>query len=367
MAARFDRLQLALIDASFDALVLIPGPNYRYVSGVDLHHSERLNLLVIPREGRPAALAPNFEAPALEGLDLALYDWRDEEGPRKALGALVQDLGLDGLRLGIEYAEMRYGEAEWLRQAAPECRLTPADAFLTSLRITKDADEIAAMRRAIEITERALAATIETIRPGQSEAEVAAELQIQLFRAGSEGNAFSPLVVSGARSANPHFGPSDKRLEPGDVLILDCGATWGGYVGDITRCVALEPVPEEVVRIYELCRAANRAGRAAVAPGVSCESVDAAARGVIAAGGYGSHFIHRTGHGIGLETHEPPFIVAGNQTPLTPGMTFTVEPGIYVPGMGGVRVEDNVLVTDGGSECLTTFSRELIRIGGGET
>ncbi|HBY99145.1 MAG TPA: aminopeptidase P family protein, partial [Chloroflexi bacterium] len=260
MRARFDRVRAALDEAPFDALVLIPGPSGRYVSGVALHHSERLNLLVIPRAGRPAALAPTLEAPALEGLDVALYTWRDEEGPDRALRALLRDLRLEDSRLGVESGEMRFGEAERLRSVAPRAHLVPADALLAALRVIKDDAEIAAMRQAIVITERALAATIASLRAGQTEAEVAAELQVQLLRAGSQANAFSPLVVSGARSANPHFGPSSKRLEPGDVVILDCGAVWDGYAGDITRCVALEPVPDEIVAIYDLCRAANAAG-----------------------------------------------------------------------------------------------------------
>lgn len=363
MKARFDRVQAALAEDPFDALVLIPGPNYRYVSGVSLHHSERLNLLVVPPSGRSAALAPRLEAPALEGLDLTLFTWRDEEGPERALRALVRDLKLEDTRLGIEYAQMRCGEAERLRAAVPRARLVPADDLLSSLRLVKDEDEATAMRRAIAITERALAATIATIHPGQTEAEVAAELQVQLLRAGSQASAFNPLVVSGARSANPHFGPSDKPLEPGDVVILDCGATWGGYVGDITRCVALEPVPEEIVVIYDLCRAANAAGREAMAPGVSCEAVDDAARTVIERGGYGPRFIHRTGHGLGLESHEPPYLVAGNRELLQAGMVCTVEPGIYIPDLGGVRVEDDMLVITRGSESLTGFSRDLIRIG----
>lgn len=361
MKPRLDRTQATLAETSLDALVLVPGPNYHYVSGVPLHHSERLNLLVVPRTGRPAALAPRLEAPALEGVDLSLYVWGDEEGPERALQTLAGDLRLEGARLGVEYGQMRVGESEQLRSATG-ATLVPADEVLSSLRVCKDADEVAAMRRAIAITEQALAATVATIRPGQTEAEVAAELQVQLLRAGSQGNAFSPLVVSGARSANPHFGPGDKLLEPGDVVIIDCGAVWNGYAGDITRCVALEPVPDEIVTIYELSRAANAAGRAAVAPGVPCEAIDEAARGVIERGGYGARFIHRTGHGLGLETHEPPYLVAGNSRPLQVGMTFTVEPGIYIPGLGGVRVEDDVLVTADGGESLTTFSQDLIRI-----
>ncbi|MDQ4075407.1 MAG: Xaa-Pro peptidase family protein [Chloroflexota bacterium] len=362
MTNRLETVQAALRETPFDLLVLVPGPNYYYVTGAPLHASERLNFLVLPKQGEPVALAPALEAPYLRPLGLGVYEWRDEEGPVEALHSLVQDLGVGNATAGVEYNVLRYGEAAMLRRAAPQLQLERADGFLSQLRAIKDEAELKALRHAIDVTERGLHRVLEEMRVGQTEREIAGMLRMNLLREGADGIAFGPLVVSGPRSAEAHAGPSDRAIQPGDVIIIDCGATVNHYSGDITRCVAVEPVPEEVERIYSLCRAANEAGRAAVKPGVTGHEVDAAARAVIEEGDYGEYFIHRTGHGLGLEIHEPPFMVAGNNEPLRVGNVFTVEPGIYVPGLGGVRVEDNVVVTQSGGESLTTFPRELIRL-----
>ncbi len=361
---RLTSIQNKLTDSAFDALILVPGPNFYYATGAPLHASERLNLLVIPKVGEPVALAPALEAPYLRPLGIKLYEWRDEQGPKAALEQLISDLLLSYAGVGVEHGVMRFGESELLRLAAPEMRFGRADDFLGKLRGSKDEAELQAIRHAIAVTEQGLQRTIEEIRVGQTEREVAARLQVNLLEAGADTMAFGPLVVSGPRSAEAHAGAGDRAIQAGDTIIIDCGATVNHYSGDITRCVAIEPVPEEIVRIYELCRRANAAGRAAVQPGVTGAEVDAATRAVIEEGGYGEFFIHRTGHGLGLEIHEPPYIVAGNDLPLQVGNVFTVEPGIYLPGLGGVRLEDNMVVTESGGESLTTFPRELVRLSG---
>ncbi|MGB0387701.1 MAG: M24 family metallopeptidase [Ardenticatenaceae bacterium] len=363
MKNRLDMVQEKLASAPFDVLALIPGPNYFYVSGAPLHASERMNLLLLPKEGVPVALAPVLEAPYLRPLGLQVYGWRDEEGPQAALEEMLRDLGVKDATIGVEFGVMRFGEGQRLREAVPGVRFEAADGFLSGLRSCKDEDEIKAIRHAIEVTERGLQRTIDAMRVGQTEREVAAMLQINLLQEGADSMAFGPLVVSGPRSAEPHAGPSDRVIQPGDAIIIDCGATVNHYSGDITRCVAVEPVPKEIEFIYDLCLAANEAGRAIAKAGVSGHQIDLASRTVIDEGDFGEFFIHRTGHGLGLEIHEPPYIVAGNHDPLQIGHLFTVEPGIYLPNFGGVRVEDNIVVTADGCETLTTFPRELIRIG----
>jgi Xaa-Pro dipeptidase len=195
---------------------------------------------------------------------------------------------------------------------------------------------------------------------GMTERAVAALLKIEMLEAGAEGMSFAPLVVAGPNAASPHAGPSDRPIQPGETIVVDCGVTVGGYAADITRTFAIGALEPELARVYEVVRAANEAGRAAVGPGVPAEEVDRVARAVIEESGYGAYFTHRTGHGLGLEVHEPPYIVAGNERPLEPGMTFTVEPGVYLPGQGGVRIEDDVVVTSDGAESLTSFEREFI-------
>jgi Xaa-Pro dipeptidase len=192
-----------------------------------------------------------------------------------------------------------------------------------------------------------------------TERKLASLLTIEMLRAGSEGPAFPPIVVAGPNAASPHATPSDRPIGLGETIIVDCGAVVGGYAADITRTFALGELEPELIRVYETVRAANGAGRAEAKPGMPAEMVDQAARAFIDGAGYGDRFIHRTGHGLGLEVHEPPYIVAGNTRHLEPGMVFTVEPGVYLPGVGGVRIEDDIVVTHGGAESVTSFPREL--------
>jgi Xaa-Pro dipeptidase len=192
---------------------------------------------------------------------------------------------------------------------------------------------------------------------GLTERELAQRLTAEMLDAGADSIAFM-IVVAGPNGADPHAGPSERPLQNGDLLTIDCGAVHSGYIADITRTFAIGAVEDKLREIYELVLQANAAGRAAVRPGVAAQDVDRSARAVIEAAGYGEEFFHRTGHGLGLETHEPPYIVEGNERLLEPGMLFTVEPGIYVGGLGGVRIEDDVVVTPSGAETLTHFPRE---------
>jgi Xaa-Pro dipeptidase len=255
---------------------------------------------------------------------------------------------------------MRVLEARLFEQHAPGSRLVPAGDVLAELRSCKDEHELEQMRRAIAITEAALRSTMDQVSAGMTERAVAALLKIEMLEAGAEGMSFAPLVVAGPNAASPHAGPSDRPIQPGETIVVDCGVTVGGYMADITRTFAIGPLEPELARVYEVVRAANQAGRAAAGPGVPAEQVDRAARAVIEAAGYGAYFTHRTGHGLGLEVHEPPYIVAGNERLLEAGMTFTVEPGIYLPGRGGVRIEDDVVVTPDGAESLTSFTRDFV-------
>jgi len=252
-------------------------------------------------------------------------------------------------------------ELRLLEAAAPRANFVSAEAPLASLRIHKDETEIAAMRKAVAVAQAALLATLPVIQVGMTERQLAAELSLQLLRHGSDPELpFSPIVASGPNSANPHAFPTDRSLSPGDILILDWGASVGGYFSDLTRTFSLGEPDTELVRAGQVVAQANTAARALAAPGVTAEQVDHAARSAIERAGFGEYFIHRTGHGLGLEGHEEPYIRAGNPLPLAPGMTFTIEPGIYLPGRGGVRIEDDIVITPNGSECLSDLPRDLI-------
>jgi Xaa-Pro dipeptidase len=270
---------------------------------------------------------------------------------------------LDGKRVGVEPRRLRLLEYRLLLDAAPEAEFISAEDAVAALRMRKDSGEISAMRKAAEIAQKALQETLPMIKIGMTEREIAAELTLRLLRNGSDSEApFAPIVSGGPNSANPHATPTDRPLQNGDLLVVDWGASYQGYFSDITRTFAIGEAQSEEQKIHQIVQQANSAARAAVRSGITASEVDQAAREVIEAAGYGKYFTHRTGHGLGMEGHEEPYIRNGNAFILEPGMTFTIEPGIYLPGRNGVRIEDDVVVTEQGGESLTNLPRELIQL-----
>ena len=357
-------LQLAA-QSQLDAVAIMPGPNMQYFSGLHFHLSERPTLAIFPLTGQPALICPAFEATKTQRSPIAwqLFTYVDGQEPQEVFHAACHALQLDQSRLGVEAYKMRVLELRLLEKAAYAIKCEPADALIAQLRMIKDADEIAAMRRAIEITEQALDDVLDAVRVGMTERQIANLLTQALLQRGAEGLAFEPLIQSGPNAALPHATAGERVIQSGEVLLLDFGITSDGYNSDITRTFVIGEPAAEIKKIYELVKHANAAGRAAARPGATGQDIDRAARKVIADAGYGQYFTHRTGHGLGLEGHEPPYMVEGNTIPLEVGNTFTVEPGIYVPGLGGVRIEDDVLITENGAESLTTYDRELRVIG----
>ncbi len=367
LARRFARMQVALQHASLDALVLNPGPTMVHASGLVFHLMERPVVFIIPAKGPPALILPEFERTKGEACPLRpiLYSYAEDPASRQAtFEAAARQLGLPGRRLGVEPLRLRVFELRLLEAAAPGAQFASAEDLITGLRVAKDQAEVETMRRAVHAAEAAFRSTVPLIKLGMTERELASELTVQLLRAGSESELpFPPIVASGPNSALPHGVPTDRRLQRGDQLIIDWGATVEGYISDLTRTLAFAPLDPELGRVHAVVLEANRAGRSAARPGLACAEVDRAARQVIDAAGYGPQFTHRTGHGVGMEAHEPPYIRGDNLDLLAPGMTFTVEPGIYLEGRGGVRIEDNVVITPEGAESLSTLDRSLTVIG----
>ena len=362
---RLEKLSELLKRYGLDYLVLVPGANLTYFSGLTMHLSERPTVAFFPAEGRPAIILPALETPRARevipyGVDF--YPYTDEEGHEAAFLRAGDGLKFTDEKVGAEYLNMRILELRRLEQIAPDCHIQAAEFLLPQLRMIKDELELTHMRRAVLITETALQATIEQVEPGQTELEIQNILHIEMLRAGAQGQAFGSIVVSGPRTASPHTSASERAVQPGDLLLFDCGAVYRGYPADITRTFCLGEPDPELAEIYEVVKKANAAARRYAGPGDKAEDIDRVARQVIEQSGYGQYFIHRTGHGLGLQVHEPPYIVSGNDTVLQPGMTFTIEPGIYLPGKGGVRIEDDVLITTEGCESLTTFPRDLMRL-----
>lgn len=349
--------------AGVDAVLLVPGANMRYFTGLDFHLSERPIIAFFTPDGAMSIIIPELEVPRLNArpdLEARAFAWTDTAGYREAFRQAIRDLGLSGKRLGVDGMTMRL--SEWLAflEADPSLAAQPVERDLVRIRAIKTPEEIELMRQAVRLSEKALDNLLAWVQPGLTERQIAARLEDEMTALGSDGKAFETLVQTGPNSALPHGTTTDRVLQADEFLLIDYGGTVQGYPADITRTFCLGAPSAEMQKIYATVLAANEAARAAAGPGVAMGQVDRAAREVIEAAGYGAYFIHRTGHGLGLDTHEPiPQIAAGVEDLLKPGMVFTIEPGIYVPGLGGVRVEDNVVVTEDGLEVLTSYPRQL--------
>jgi Xaa-Pro dipeptidase len=361
--ARQAKLHHILVSAGLDSLILNPGPSLVYLTGLHFHLSERPVLVFFTPAASPIIVLPELEQQKLQHLPYAIQAFPYGEDPSqwgKVFLAAVQAAKLENARNGVEPRQLRLLEYRLLTDSAPSAEFISALDSVSNLRMYKDDSELSAMRKAVDIAENALNATLSQVKIGLTERELATELTMQLFNAGCDPEVpFAPIVSSGPNSANPHAVPSDRKLASGDLLVIDWGASYQGYFSDITRTFAIGSLDSEYARISSVVLDANTAGRESAKPGLPAEAVDQAARAVIESAGYGKYFTHRTGHGLGMEAHEDPYIRMGNHLTLEPGMTFTIEPGIYLPGRNGVRIEDDVVITLTGAECLTRLPREV--------
>ena len=357
-AARMARAARSAEQAGLAGVLVTPGPDLDYLCGyVPMAVTERLTLLVVSTTGDPALLVPALERPEAEraagASTLALHDWRDGNDPYEAAAALMDGNG--------RYA---VSDAAWavhvlgLRRRLPGSGYVAMSEALPLLRAVKDDEELSRMAAAGAAVDAAFTDLLEVRFTGRTEQDVAADLTELLLGHGHSRVDFT-VVASGPNGANPHHETGARAIEEGDMIVLDFGGLKDGYSSDTTRTVHVGEPTDEERAVHELVRRAQQAGFEAVRPGVACQEVDRAARTVIDEGGYGERFIHRTGHGIGLATHEPPNMVEGETLALEPGMCFSVEPGIYLPGEFGVRIEDIVAVTEDGGRRLNTTPREL--------
>lgn len=366
---RLEQVRKQLNAQKIDCLALIPGFNLRYLTGLDFMLLERPFIMFIPAE---ASLEPVLVIPELEAanwrraapLQARLFPWSDRSGPEEAMRQVAS--ALKGVEtLGVEYLRMRVLEHELVGRFLPGVRIVKGEPALNPLRLHKDAAEIASHRKAARICEAALEDVLSTLSAGEAtERQICNRLASAVLNLGDEVTSIEPLVLSGPNSASPHGRASERLVRTGDILLFDFVTTVNGYYADISRTFVFSKKPDKRLHaVYSAVKAANEAGRAAVRPGVTCQVVDRAARQVLVDAGLGPNFIHRTGHGLGLDVHEEPWIVEGNEMRLEEGMVLTIEPGAYLDGWGGVRIEDDIVVTKDGCESLTTFSRELRVIG----
>lgn len=344
-----------------DAVALTPGPNFTRAVNHVFMSNERPFLLVIPAKGTGAALVPNLELRSwdLVGFDGPVFDWRDQDGYDAAFSALTKHLGISSL--AVEGQVMRVFVHHALKKAQPDLRIIDGEREISGLRIIKTAEDIAAMEAAIQISERALARTLEGVRLGQTETQIEQALIQALFAEGADDQAFPPIVAAGDGSARPHAkARADYAVKAGDALLFDFGARKHGFCADITRTVFLDHATDEGREVYDTVLRANLRGHEVTRAGVTAHEIDDAAISVLEASPYADRIRTKTGHGLGREVHEAPYIMRGNHQVLEAGMVYTNEPGLYEIGKFGVRIEDDVLVTETGCRSLTSFPKELM-------
>jgi D-alanyl-D-alanine dipeptidase len=356
-AARRDRAAARCREAGIAALLLAPGSDLTYFTGYRLGPSERLTCLVLGQDGAATLVLPEFEAPnaAAVAPGLALATWTETDDPFAAVASLVTAAGRVALA-----DQMWSAFSLQLQQRLPGRTFGVASVITRELRMRKDPAEIDALRAVSASADRAYLRALELDFAGRTELAIGADLAALLRDEGHDEVHFT-IVGAGENGASPHHHTGDRTIRTGDTVVLDFGGTRAGYASDITRTVHVGDHPaDEVVRVHDVVRRAQEAGYAAARPGVTAAAVDAAARAVIAEAGYADHFIHRLGHGIGLDGHEHPYLVSGNTDVLEPGMAFSIEPGVYLPGRFGVRIEDiAILATDGRCEALNRVDRSL--------
>ncbi|CEK12885.1 Xaa-Pro aminopeptidase [Chthonomonas calidirosea] len=352
---RIQRLQALMQQEGYRLAILSFSDQMRYLTGYVENGHKRFLALFVPWVDEPVFVVPKMNV-AQASQNLAqislVYGWEDSSGWQDTVRTLFRGWDIRPGQAVLVDDELYAVHLLGLQSIAPNLTYLPADPVLSRLRRVKTPDELSAMRRAAEIIDTVMEATLASLKEGVTEIEVAAlvEQQIQQHRSTPS---FEPLICFGANAAMPHHTPDATPLKRGDMVIVDIGCTWEHYASDTTRTVAFgAPPDEEAERVYRTVAEAHVAAFAAVRPGILCEEIDRAARQVIQMAGYGENFIHRTGHGIGLSCHEPPYIQEGNTLPLEPGFCFSIEPGIYLSGRYGVRLENIVTVTETGALSL---------------
>jgi Xaa-Pro aminopeptidase len=358
LARRMERATAQAADAGLTGVLVTPGPDLVYFTGYQpTAITERITMLVLQASRDPAMIVPVLERPDAEPAPgvaaVALTDWADGSDPYAATAALLDPRG--------RYA---ISDSAWamhllgLQQALPESRYASMTGALPMLRAVKDADELERLAAAGAAADSTFEQIVGARFAGRREREVGADLA-GLLRDHGHSEVDFTVVGSGPNGANPHHEMSERTIEDGDMVVLDFGGIQDGYGSDTTRTVHVGEPTDEEREVFEIVRRAQQAAFEAVRPGIACQEIDRAARKVIDDAGYGEYFIHRTGHGIGLTTHEPPYMVEGEARALQPGMCFSIEPGIYLPGHFGVRIEDIVTVTEDGGRRLNNTSHEL--------
>lgn len=356
---RIERLQERIRLGNYSACVLAPGSTLRYFTGFTDDPLERLLLCLVTPNHQPVFVAPKLFVAQIKR-ESAFGDvepWIDTDGPLEALAATAKDLGMRAGRVLVDDA-MPVSMFFVLQEALPDSEMVKGGEAIGELRMRKSPEELVAMKRAARIADEALEVVLAKGVVGHTELEIALALKSEMMIHGADASSFEPIIGSGPNGSVGHHRPGERRICHGDAVIMDFGCRVNGYCSDVTRTIFCSSPSKEMEQVYEIVRDAQQTAVASVRPGIEAQEIDSIANEMVLASGMGDW--HRTGHGIGLDVHEPPYIVKGNRRLLDVGMAFSVEPGIYLAGRFGVRVEDVVVVTESGTDVMSDFPRSFL-------
>ncbi len=359
--SKISALSLRLQENGLDAMLVGPSSDLEYLTGLHFHPDERFKALLALADGSFFHVMPELyyeEAREKLGPDARIFVWSDSEGFLTAIDKANSEYGLEGLAIGVNDGVRAVDLLDMKERV--NVVFSNGSSILEHMRLIKSSEEADCLRKAAEIADWVMGETIKFIRPGLKERDISKKIEELFMEAGGYGLAFGSIVASGANTSRPHYNQDSRVIEAQDVIILDFGCRYNGFCSDISRTVFVGEPTEEQRKVFDIIVRANTEAEMLAGPGVTAGQVDTAARDIIRNAGYGHCFLNRTGHGIGLAVHEGPYIKEGNSEVLEPGMTFSVEPGIYIAGRFGMRVEDIVLVTDNGREVLNKFTKDII-------
>lgn len=362
MDQRIETLLNKMEQSNMDSIFITSPANVYYITNYYTDPHERLVAVFLSKHSEPVLVLPAMEQEDAKnaGWDYSIIAYLDHENPWKMLAKSITEKETSPTTIGVEFNHLTLDRHVMLQQLLPRTEMMHAEELLANLRVIKNEQEYRRLKTAAELADFGIKTGVEALKDGVTELEIVAKIEYELKKQGVQAMSFATMALSGTKTASPHGNPSMKKVAQGDMVLFDLGGVYEGYCSDITRTVAFKSITEEQERIYNTVLAAEQKAIEAAQVGVAVGKLDQAARDYITASGYGAYFTHRIGHGLGIETHEYPSMHSENTLPLQPNMCFTIEPGVYVPNIGGVRIEDMIYMTDNGAETLTHFSKELI-------
>jgi len=362
--SKINQISTYLKEHNIDAAFITTPDNVFYVSGFRSNPHERLLGVLVFQDADPLMILPQMEVPDAKnaGWNFDVVGHQDTDQPWQLLKQAIENKKITPSQIAIEKSHMTVERLEAIQELYPDVTFTRLDDQLNSMRVVKDANELAILREAAAYADYAIEVGVSEIAEGKTELEILTAIELALKKKGISHMSFDTMVLSGPKTASPHGKPGDRKIQKGDLVLFDLGVIYKGYCSDITRTVAFGEPSTKQKEVYETVRKAEQAAVDAVKPGVKAMELDKIARDIITEAGYGEFFTHRLGHGLGISVHEFPSVTGNNEMELIEGMVFTIEPGIYDPSITGVRIEDDVVVTKDGVEVLTKYPKELVII-----